>query len=192
MGVILRDIFKHGINGRAFTQLYAGAVSASVCSVVIGAFYYYSFCMAKRMANKALGVSDATRPAATSAVSEHSQHTSTPTPLPAHDMHHSAMLAGMCFDDHAQQQQQQPGGTDDAALTPGCQAHAAPAVSSAPDAAVGLSTATAVAMTEEQLRERKVKANVLAAVAAALVGALIEAPVELFRHRTQVRRASSS
>lgn len=50
VAAILKDMLRNGITISVMQQLYAGVVSASICSVAIGSLYYLTFCAAQRLA----------------------------------------------------------------------------------------------------------------------------------------------
>lgn len=62
VGSVVKDLLGGGLNIRVFQQLYAGVVSASICSVAIGSLYYVSFCMSKRFAHRIFAESQPVTP----------------------------------------------------------------------------------------------------------------------------------
>lgn len=54
---VLRQLSKDGAQA-AFKALYAGFMSAAVCSVLVGSVHYASFCISKRMALQATAASE--------------------------------------------------------------------------------------------------------------------------------------
>lgn len=157
---VLAGLMHQGVTPRLVSQLYAGVVSASLCSVAVGSLYYLSFCAAKRMA---LASADKQAAAAAAGGSTHAasgSHAADALTAPGfasisatHSHTHSTQ--------HRQQQQQ-------------------------PEPVLATSPATSTTdSSTSTTSSSSTRANIIAACCAALVGAAVEAPLELFKHQTQ-------
>ncbi len=155
--VVMQELLRGGLNIKVVQQLYAGVISASLCSVVVGSVYYLSFCESKRCIAR-LAQARSAQPSTQPSTPPSPGSTPSPAPLPP-----SAPSAAK-------------GPTTTAATTSTTTAAAAVTAS----AAGGPGAASVAAPPSDSL-----SINVLAAVSAALVGAIIEAPVELFKNQTK-------
>jgi hypothetical protein len=181
---VVAGLLRQGLTAQVLQQLYAGVVSASLCSVAVGSLYYLSFCTAKRMAVEAAGRQAAAAaarspPAAAAAAAGPGggaagaaalASSAAADPLAAAAAFASISASHSHAHSGAHKQPKQAAGGADAATG---------SSSAAPAAA----EAEAVDMSSDS--DGKTSANVIAALSAALVGAVVEAPLELFKHQTQ-------
>lgn len=195
-GQVVRDLFKSGAAPSVLRQLYSGVMSASLCSAVIGALYYASFCACKRAAHSAADAIEkrqqqqrpmaaATTAAAAAAVPHHLPHG-----LPV-GHHHDAVMATICYDE----------ATTAAAASTSAAAGGSAAIAASPSAASGACCAVDAADVAPVAAQEgsgasngglRLAANLAASVAAGLMGGLVEGPLELFKHQAQAGQISGS